>query len=95
VRISATRDGEQHPWRLSVADQGPGIDPARLATMFQPFSRGETHGQSGTGLGLSIARQAADMLGAKLWAESSPGKGSTFHLDLPTRPPATAPAAGA
>src|SRR5438105_10481382 len=95
VRISATRDGEQHPWRLSVADQGPGIDPAKLAQMFQPFARGETHGQAGTGLGLSIAHQAAAMLGAKLWAESKLGEGSTFHLDLPARPPTTAVPSGA
>jgi signal transduction histidine kinase len=39
---------------------------------------------------LSIARQAADLLGAKLWAESELGKGSAFHLDLPAQPPASA-----
>jgi two-component system sensor histidine kinase EvgS len=51
--------------------------------VFQPFSRGETHGEAGTGLGLSIARQAAELLGAKLSVDSELGKGSTFHLDLP------------
>jgi signal transduction histidine kinase len=71
-----------------VIDQGPGIAEDKLSQLFAPFSRGETHGQPGTGLGLSIARQAADVLGAKLWAESKPGEGSTFHLELPTNPPA-------
>jgi len=68
---------------ISVIDQGPGIEPDQLAEIFAPFTRGQTYGQPGVGLGLSIARQAADLLGAKLWAESKPGKGSTFFLELP------------
>jgi len=69
--------------RVSVCDQGPGIAKDKLSELFAPFTRGETHGQPGTGLGLSIARQAADLLGARLWAESVVGSGSTFHLELP------------
>ena len=69
--------------RISVADQGPGIAPERKEQIFAPFSRGETHGQTGTGLGLSIARQAADLLQAKLSVESEVGNGTTFFLDLP------------
>jgi signal transduction histidine kinase len=92
VRIEATTDGPGKAARLSVIDHGPGIAPEKLAQMFQPFNRGETHGQAGTGLGLSIARQAADLLGARLWAESELGQGSKFHLDLPPQPPATASA---
>jgi signal transduction histidine kinase len=76
--------------RMSVIDQGPGIAQDRLDGMFSSFTRGETHGQPGSGLGLSIARQAADMLGAKLWAESKVGEGSMFHLDLPAEPPPAA-----
>ena len=72
--------------RVSVIDKGPGIDPQQLQQLFQPFERGQTHGQSGIGLGLSIARQAADLLGAKLWAESKVGDGTIFHLDLPSAP---------
>ena len=37
----------------------------------------------GLGLGLSIARQAADLLNAKLWAESKVGEGTAFHIELP------------
>lgn len=74
---------------ISVIDQGPGIAQEKLAQLFTPFARGETHGQPGTGLGLSIARQAADLLKAKLWAESKEGAGSKFHLELPRElPPA-------
>jgi signal transduction histidine kinase len=91
VRVIVERDGgPEHPWRLAVSDQGPGIDPAKAADLFKPFSRGETFGQAGTGLGLSIARQAADLLGARLWAESQPGEGSKFCLDLPPEPPTRA-----
>jgi signal transduction histidine kinase len=71
---------------LSILDEGPGIDADKLSEIFTPFTRGQTYGQSGVGLGLFIARQAADLLGAKLWAESKPGKGSTFFLELPGAP---------
>ena len=54
-----------------------------LARLFAPFVRGETHGQAGVGLGLFIARQAADVIGATLRAESKVGAGTTFHLHLP------------
>jgi signal transduction histidine kinase len=73
-------------WRLSVSDQGPGIPPEKLSDLFRPFTRGETQGQPGVGLGLTIARQAANMLGAKLWAEPNGAKGTTFHLQLPAEP---------
>lgn len=69
---------------LSVKDDGPGIKPETLADLFAPFARGQTYGQPGVGLGLSIARQAADLLQGRLWAESELGKGSTFFLELPT-----------
>ena len=68
--------------RISVVDSGPGIESAQLARMFDTFTRGETHGQPGSGLGLSIARQAAELIGAKLTAKSTPGVGSTFIVEL-------------
>jgi signal transduction histidine kinase len=81
VRLSAA-PGSDGAWLLSVTDRGPGIAPEKLADLFGTFTRGETQGQPGVGLGLSIARQAADLLGARLWAESGPGRGTTFHLEL-------------
>ena len=84
VDLSAT-PAEGGSWRLSVSDRGPGISADKLAELFNTFTRGDTQGQPGVGLGLSIARQAADLLGAKLWAETATGerKGTTFHLQLP------------
>lgn len=68
---------------IAVSDQGPGIEPPRLERLFAPFVRGDTHGQSGVGLGLFIARQAVDILGGTLRAESKVGQGTTFTLQLP------------
>lgn len=79
LRVSSVNGGAV---RISVVDQGPGIAPEMISKLFAPFQRGETHGKEGTGLGLTIARQAADLLGAKLWAESEPGNGAVFHLEL-------------
>jgi signal transduction histidine kinase len=69
--------------RVSVEDDGPGISKEQLETVFQPYVRGLSHGESGMGLGLTIAHEAAMLLKARLWAESQVGRGSQFHLDLP------------
>ncbi|MBC8109364.1 MAG: HAMP domain-containing histidine kinase [Anaerolineae bacterium] len=69
--------------RISVIDQGPGIAAEKMAILFAPFSRGETYGKKGIGLGLTIVRQAAVLLGGQVTAESQPGEGAVFHLDLP------------
>lgn len=86
--VISARSGEEGGCLVSVADQGPGIAPERLSQLFAAFTRGETHGQPGVGLGLSIARQAAEYLGARLWAESKPGEGSTFFVQVPNQLPA-------
>jgi signal transduction histidine kinase len=70
--------------RLRVQDEGPGIAPERIAQIFAPYQRGETHGQGGVGLGLSIARQAAELLQGRIWVESKLGEGSTFLLEFPS-----------
>ena len=86
--VTVTANGEEDgSCLISVADQGPGIAPDRLEELFSAYTRGETHGQPGVGLGLSIARQAAEYLSAKLWAESAPGKGSTFFIQIPESMP--------
>jgi signal transduction histidine kinase len=86
VRASARPDKKTGGCLIAVSDPGSGIPKEKLSELFSAFTRGDTHGQPGVGLGLSIARQAADMLGAKLWAESEVGKGSTFYLELPREP---------
>ena len=71
--------------RLSVQDTGIGIEPEKLARIFNAFEQadgGVTRRFGGTGLGLSISRALAEMMGGRLWVESVPGEGSAFHLQL-------------
>jgi signal transduction histidine kinase len=85
VRIAATRD--QLGWRVFVSDQGPGIAPQHIHTLFEAFSRGETHGQPGVGLGLNIASHAARLLGSELSVQSQLGQGATFSFVVPESRP--------
>jgi signal transduction histidine kinase len=74
---------------VAVADQGLGIAPGALKTVFQPFERGAQARQAGipgSGLGLSTGKEIAQAHGGRLWAESrGPGRGATFALALPVR----------
>lgn len=72
--------------RLSVRDHGPGIPDEFRARIFSKFAQADssdTRAKGGTGLGLAIAREIAERHGGRLWFESAPGDGATFHLDLP------------
>lgn len=84
VRVSV--DPETRLARLSVTDQGPGIPEAFRSRIFSKFAQADgsdTRAKGGTGLGLAIAREIAERHGGRLWFESLPGEGATFHLDLP------------
>lgn len=78
---------------LTVRDTGIGIAPSKHELIFQPFSQADgstTRFFGGTGLGLSICRSLVQMMGGRIWLESSPGHGASFHLALPlavTAPP--------
>lgn len=71
---------------LSVSDQGPGIPPAEIDRMFDPFERTSVRssaGEKSSGLGLAIAKKIVMEHGGKLWVESEVGKGSAFYVALP------------
>ena len=84
VRVRWSRCGRDG--RLSVSDQGQGIDPVhlpRLTERFYRVDRGRSREAGGTGLGLAIVKHVLQRYGASLHVESEPGKGSTFHCDFP------------
>jgi two-component system, OmpR family, sensor histidine kinase KdpD len=70
--------------RIRVVDRGPGIPPEQLERVFEPFYRSSAH--RGSGLGLAIARGFIEANGGRIHAESLPGQGSTFVIELPIAP---------
>ena len=75
--------------RLSVADQGIGIDSQVMSRIFDRFYRSDAaraHAKSGTGLGLSICKWIAEAHRGRIDVQSIPGHGSTFTLLLPIAP---------
>jgi signal transduction histidine kinase/ActR/RegA family two-component response regulator len=70
---------------VSVADTGIGVPADRKAAIFEPFTQADgstTRNYGGTGLGLTISRRFIEMMGGRLWLESEPWKGSTFHFTV-------------
>ncbi len=73
---------------FSVSDTGPGIHPSMQNKIFEHFSKIENQNEEfhpGTGLGLSISKTLVELLGGKIYVESSPGKGSVFSFSFPDR----------
>jgi len=71
--------------RFSVHDTGVGIAPEKIERLFSPFTQAEastSREYGGTGLGLAISSNLVQLMGGRMWAESFPGRGSTFHFTL-------------
>ncbi len=79
---------------VRVVDRGPGIPPAQLERVFEPFYRAGTPGggHRGSGLGLAIARGFAEANAGSLHVESLPGQGATFVFEFPLQDPGEEPA---
>ncbi len=74
---------------FQVSDTGVGIPRDLLEELFEAFIQADdssTRRHRGTGLGLAISRRLCELMGGRMWAESEPGRGSTFHFTLPAKP---------
>jgi signal transduction histidine kinase len=81
VHVSATLTGDD--WVFAVADNGIGIDPQyfeRIFVIFQRLHAGDRY--PGTGIGLALCQRIVQRHGGRLWVESTPGKGATFHFTM-------------
>jgi len=84
IHVSAHQQGNE--WVFSVADTGIGIAPEYFVRIFLIFQRLNDRKQyPGTGIGLAICKKVVARHGGEIWAESEPGRGSTFYFTLPVQ----------
>jgi signal transduction histidine kinase len=86
LQISAGEEEGKRGVRVVVTDDGPGIPPERLPTLFHPFRQidgSTTREVGGMGIGLAFAKQLADRMEGTLSVSSEVGAGSRFTLFLP------------
>jgi signal transduction histidine kinase len=84
VRVGATpKERDVLFW---VADTGSGIAPEHIPQMFERFWQARKASRTGAGLGLYIVKAIVEAHGGHVWAESTPGQGSTFFFTVPSRP---------
>jgi len=85
ITITTSREGDS-VIRVSVKDTGSGIKKTDLPKLFKRFEqlgKGGSRKTGGTGLGLAISREIIEYHKGRIWAESEPGKGTTFFFELP------------
>ncbi len=80
IRIAVRR--RDNEVQFSVSDTGPGIAKEELPKIFQKYWQGRG-GRTGAGLGLYIAKALVDAHGGRIWVESAPSSGATFHFAIP------------
>ncbi|HKX27283.1 MAG TPA: PAS domain S-box protein, partial [Blastocatellia bacterium] len=95
VQVALAEESETVPLlHFSVTDTGIGIAHHKQQSIFQAFSQADnstTRRYGGTGLGLTISSKLVGMMGGRIWVDSEPGHGSTFHFTARFGAPETAP----
>ncbi|WP_417458853.1 ATP-binding protein [Kordiimonas sp.] len=89
VKVASTTSAGRVEISCSVADTGIGMGPDQQERLFHSFTQADetvTRRFGGTGLGLAICRQLVEMMGGRIWVESEPGLGSTFHFTICLEP---------
>jgi signal transduction histidine kinase len=83
--------------QIDVTDTGIGIEATQLERIFDEFTQvdqSSTREHGGAGLGLAISRRLMRIMGGSLTVQSTPGRGSVFHVELPSLPPGSHESAG-
>jgi signal transduction histidine kinase len=86
IVVGARREGAG--WTFFVSDNGIGFEGQSAEQIFMPFKRLQKADDGGTGIGLAICKKIIESRGGRIWAESTPCKGSTFFFSIPDAPPA-------
>jgi CheY-like chemotaxis protein/HPt (histidine-containing phosphotransfer) domain-containing protein/anti-sigma regulatory factor (Ser/Thr protein kinase) len=89
LSVGGERRTDAYEIHVTVRDTGIGIPAERLDRLFQSFSQVDastTRQYGGTGLGLAISKRLAELMGGRMWVDSVPGAGSTFHFTAVVRP---------
>lgn len=82
-RIHVRAAGHDGEFQIAMTDNGMGIEPEYLEQIFKPFKRLHGDAYPGSGIGLAACQKIVNGYGGRIWAESAPGKGSTFYVALP------------
>ena len=96
--IRVTLEGDATGVTCAIQDEGPGLDAAEQAQLFQRgvrLSPQPTAGEESHGYGLAVAKELLDVVGGSLWCRSAPGQGACFAFRLPAPPAGAADPAGA